>query len=41
MKKSKKNVIQQLMEENYKSMSKKTKENLFGASNAVFSDKKF
>lgn len=41
MKKSNKNVIQQLMEENYQSMSEKTKENLFGASNAVFTEKKF
>lgn len=40
MKKSSKNVIQQLTEENYLSMSEKTKENLFGASNAVLNDKK-
>ncbi len=39
MKKSNKNVIQKLMEENYLSMIKKTKENLFGASNAVFTKK--
>lgn len=36
MKKSNKNVIEQLMKENYLSMSQKTKENLFGASNVVF-----
>lgn len=41
MKKSNKNVIQQFMEENYQSMSEKTKESLFGASNAVFKGKKF
>ena len=39
MKKSNKNIIQKLMEENYLSMSKKTKENLFGASNVVFTKK--
>ena len=41
MKKSNKNVIEQLMEENLLSMSEKTKENLFGISNAVFKEKKF
>lgn len=40
MKKSSKNVIEQFMEENFLSMSEKTKENLFGASNAVFTEKK-
>ena len=34
------NTIQILMNDNFKSMSDKTKENLFGASNAVFNDKK-
>lgn len=33
------NTIQRLMDDNFKSMSEKTKENLFGASNAVFGDK--
>ena len=41
MKKSTKNVIQQLMEENFRPMSEKTKTNLFGASNAIFTEKKF
>lgn len=41
MKKSNKNVIEQLMKENYLSMSQKTENNLFCASNAVFSEKKF
>lgn len=40
MKKSSKNVIKQMVDSNYKSMSEKTKENLFGASNAVFNNKK-
>ena len=39
MNKSNKNAIQQFMEENYLSMSEKTKENLFGVSNAVFTKK--
>lgn len=39
MKKSNKNVIQKIMEENLLSMSEKTKENLFGASNAVIHKK--
>ena len=34
------NTIQRLMNDNFKSMSDKTKENLFGASNAVFGGKK-
>lgn len=34
------NTIQRLMNDNFKSMSDKTKENLFGVSNVVFSDKK-
>ena len=34
------NTIQRLMDDNFKSMSEKTKENLFGASNAVFNNKK-
>lgn len=33
------NTIQRLMDDNFKSMSEKTKENLFGVSNAVFGDK--
>lgn len=40
MKKSSKNVIQQMIDNNYKSMTRETKENLFKVSNAVFSDKK-
>lgn len=35
------NIISRLMEENFKAMSSKTKENLFGASNAVFTEKSF
>lgn len=34
------NVIQRLVNENYKSMSDDTKKNLFQVSNAVFDDKK-
>lgn len=34
------NTIQRLMEDNFKSMSDKTKANLFKASNAVFNNKK-
>lgn len=33
------NIIQRMVESNYESMSNKTKENLFGVSNAIFSDK--
>lgn len=40
MKKSSKNIIQQMVDSNYKSMTDKTKDNLFEASNAVFNDKK-
>lgn len=40
MKKSSKNIIQQMVDSNYKSMTDKTKDNLFGASNAIFNDKK-
>ena len=32
--------IQRLMDDNFKPMSDKTKENLFGVSNAIFNDKK-
>lgn len=39
MKKSSKNIIQKMVDSNYKSMSDQTKENLFGASNAVFTKK--
>lgn len=39
MKKSSKNIIQRMVDSNYKSMSNETKENLFGVSNAIFSDK--
>lgn len=39
MKKSSKNIIQKMVDSNYKSMSDKTKENLFRVSNAIFSDK--
>ena len=39
MKKSSKNIIQKMVDGNYKSMSNETKENLFGVSNAIFSDK--
>lgn len=39
MKKSSKNIIQRMVDSNYKSMSDKTKENLFEVSNAIFSDK--
>lgn len=35
-----KNIIQQMVDSNYKSMTDKTKDNLFEASNAIFSDKK-
>ena len=34
------NTILRLMEDNFKAMSEKTKENLFGASNTVFNNKK-
>lgn len=34
------NTIQRLMDDNFKSMSEKTKENLFKASNAVFNNEK-
>ena len=37
----KKNEIQRLMDDNFKAMSDKTKEKLFGVSNAVFAEKKF
>lgn len=40
MKKSSKNIIQQMVDSNYKSMTDKTKDNLFEVSNAIFSDKK-
>lgn len=40
MKKSSKNVIEQMVESNYKSMTAETKEKLFKVSNAVFSSKK-
>ena len=40
MKKSSKNIIEQMVDSNYKSMSSKTKQNLFEVSNAIFSDKK-
>lgn len=40
MKKSRKNIIQQMVDSNYKSMTDKTKDNLFEASNAIFNDKK-
>ena len=40
MKKSNKNVIQQMIDNNYKSMTTETKEKLFKVSNVVFSDKK-
>ena len=33
------NIIQRMVDSNYKLMSDKTKENLFGVSNAIFSDK--
>lgn len=33
------NIIQRMVDSNYDSMSNKTKENLFGVSNAIFSDK--
>lgn len=33
------NIIQRMEDSNYKSMSDKTKENLFGVSNTIFSDK--
>lgn len=34
------NIIQQMVDSNYKLMTDKTKENLFEVSNAIFSDKK-
>lgn len=37
----KKNEIQRLMDDNFKAMSDKTKEKLYGVSNAVFIEKKF
>lgn len=40
MKKSSKNIIQRMVDSNYESMTDKTKDNLFEASNAIFSDKK-
>lgn len=40
MKKSNKNVIEQMADSNYKSMTSKTKENLFEVSNAIFTEKK-
>ena len=36
----KQNEIQRLMDDNFQSMSNKTKEKLFGVSNAIFTDKK-
>lgn len=33
------NIIQRMVDSNYKSMSNETKENLFGVSNAIFGDK--
>ena len=33
------NVIHRMAHSNYKTMTDKTKENLFGVSNAIFSDK--
>lgn len=41
MNKLNKNAIQQFIEENHLSMSEKNKENLFGVSSAVFTEKKF
>lgn len=32
-------IIQRMVDSNYESMSDKTKENLFGVSNAIFTDK--
>lgn len=34
------NIIQKMVDSNYKSMTNKTKENLFEVSNAIFSDEK-
>lgn len=34
------NVVQQMVDSNYKSMTDKTKDNLFKASNAIFDGKK-
>ena len=33
------NIIQRMVDSNYETMTDKTKENLFGVSNAIFSDK--
>ena len=33
------NIIQQMVDSNYKSMTSKTKENLFEVSNAIFTEK--